>query len=322
MKTLRCTHCGFALEPGLERCPQCLRKHTSEEVQVRARFDVVRWGFLLGAWALCVPLGWIHFAQRAWLEARGLQLSATLFLSVVVLLPPRFVFSDLLRRARWRDAAGALGMVWGFAALLAVSVWFASRFTTNLSVAVLTGLIIFLAPLLVVPPVVEAMRNGTSRRGALRVGLLRFAGVAALVITLFGLRVLTAQKPRPPLVIVENPKAVVDPLDLEHAPVERTWRAEADGTRKLHLASEADPFERAVLKLKSELINALSEVDHTPDAAGVVTLWVPVRFESASARTAIAKESDLLNDVLSKSKRKTPRGEPVRVVIAFGELPP
>jgi hypothetical protein len=321
MKTLQCSHCGASLEAGVERCPQCLRKHTAREVVPRGRVEVVRWAFLLGAWLLCVPVAWLHSNAQPWFEAHGAWLSATLFLAAVILLPPRFAFSELLRGARWRDAAGALGMVWSFAAVLAVAVWFASRFTDNPSVAVLAGLIVFLAPLLLIPPVVTAVRQGTSRRRALRVGVLRFAGVSAAIVTLFGVRLLTAPKPKPPLVIVQNPKALVDPFNLEGAKVERRWLAGADGRKSLHIGSEAEPFERAVLKMKSELINALSELDQTADAAPVVTLWVPPRFQSAPASAEIAKESDLLNEVLTKSKRKTQRGEPVRVVISFGELP-
>lgn len=321
MKTLQCNHCGASLEAGVERCPQCLRKHTSREVAPPARFDVVRWGFLLGAWLLCVPVAWLHQDAQPWLEANGLWLSATLFLGAVVLLPPRFALSELLRGARPRDAMGALGMVWSFAALLAVAVWLAARFTDNPSVAVLVGLIIFVAPLLLVLPVVTAVRQGMSRRRALRVGVLRFAGVSAAIVTLFGVRLLTAPKPKPPLVIVQNPKALVDPFDLASAKVERRWLPGADGLKTLHIGSQAEPFERAVLKMKSELINALSELDQTADASPVVRLWVPPRFQSASASAEIATESDLLNEVLTKSKRKTRRGEPVRVVISFGELP-
>ena len=321
MKSLQCTHCGASLEPGVERCPQCLRKHTSREVVPPARVDVVRWGFLVGAWVLCVPVAWLHWDAQPWFETHGARLSATLFLGAVILLPPRFAFSELLRGARWRDAASALGLVWSFSALLAIAVWLASRFTDNPSVAVVTGLIIFLAPLLLVPPVLTAMREGTSRRRALRAGVLRFAGISAAIVTLFGVRLLTAPKPKPPLVIVQNPKALLDPFDLAGAKVERRWLAGADGLKSLHIGSEAEPFERSVLKLKSELINALSELDQTADATPVVTLWVPSRFQNPLASAEIAKESDLLNKVLAKSNRKTPRGEPVRVVISFGALP-
>lgn len=322
MTTLRCSHCGHTLEPGVERCPECLRRHTEETVEDRPGFDVVRWGFLLGAWALCVPAAWAYTQAGPWLEGKGLQLSAILFVGVLVLLPPRFAFSGLLRRARWTEALSALGMVWGFAVLLAGAVALATRLTTNAPVAVLVGLIIFLAPLIIVPTLWLARRRQRSLARAWRVGILRFAGVSAAVVTLFGLRLLLAPAPTPaPPVVVANPKALIDPLDLEHAPVERAWRVDAAGLKHLHLASEAAPVERAVLRLKAELINALSELDQTADAAAVVTLWVPLRFESASARTALAKESDLLNDVLTKSKRKTLRGEPVRVVMAFGELP-
>lgn len=322
MTTSQCRHCGLPLEPGLDRCPQCLRKHTAELVAPKEPFDLVRWVFLLVAWLLAAPVGWLHVESTAWLGAHQLQLSSTLFLAALVLLPPRFVLSPVLRRVRWVEAAGVLGMVWGFAALLAISVAIASRLTSNGPAAVLSGLIIFLGPLVVVPPVFEAHRAGQSRRKALRVGLLRFAGVAAAVVTLFGVKALVAPRPKPPIVIVDNPRALLDPLDLEHAPVERAWRAGAEGTTSLHLASEAEPFERALLKLKLELLDALPELDQTPDAAPVVTLWVPSRFASPESRAAVAKEATLLNDVFTRTKRHTKRGEALRVVIAFGALPP
>lgn len=322
MTTLRCSHCGLALEPGLERCPQCLRKRTVEVSVPKEPFDGVRWIFLLVAWLLAAPVGWLHFESRAWLDAHQLQVSGTLFFAALVLLPPRFAFSSVLRRARWGEAAGVLGMVWGFAALLGGSVAIASRLTSSAPAAALSGLLIFLGPMVVVPPVFEAHRAGQSRRKALGVGLLRFAGVAAAVITLYGVRVLVAPKPKPPIVLVDNPRALLDPLDLEHAPVERAWRTGVDGLSALHLASEAEPFERSLLKLKVELLDALAEVNRTPEAAPVVTLWVPTRFASAESRAAVAKEAALLNDAFTKSKRLTRRGEALRVVIDFGELPP
>lgn len=325
MKRLKCSHCGVTLEPGLERCPQCLRKRTGEVVEEgKPGPDVVRWIFLAGAWTLCVPVAWAYFAASPWLEAQHLELSATLFLATVVLLPPRFAFARLMRRARRRDALGVLGMVWGFAALLAGAVTLATRLTPNTPAAVLVGLITFLAPLLAVPPLLQANRDGTSRRRALRTGLLRFVGMSAALITLFGLRLLMLPRPipRPPVVVVENPRSGLNPRDLEHAPVERAWRVDPTGLKQLHLSCAAPPFERALRKLKAELINALSELDQTPEAAPVVTLWVPASLDSAPARTAVARESDLLNDMFKKSKRVTPRGEPVQVVIAFGALPP
>ncbi|MDP1829580.1 MAG: hypothetical protein Q8L48_40310 [Archangium sp.] len=323
MTTLRCSHCGLALEPGLDRCPQCLRRHTAELAAPKAApFDAVRWVFLLVAWLLAAPVGWLHFTNSAWLGAHQLELSGTLLVAALVLLPPRFAFSSVLERAGWGEAAGALGMVWGFAALLAGSVAIASRLTSSVPVAVMSGLLIFLGPMVVVPPLFEAHRAGQSRRKALGVGLLRFAGVAAAVITLFGVKVLFAPKPKPPLVLVDNPRALLDPLDLEHAPVERAWRAGPDGLTALHLASEAEPFERSLLRLKLELLEALPELDQTPDVSPVVTLWVPARFASAGARALIEKEASLLNELFTKSKRRTKRGEALRVVIAFGAPPP
>lgn len=324
MKTLRCSHCGLTLEPGLERCPQCLRKRTAEEVETRVGFDGVRWGFLAGAWLMCAPVAWLHFAARPWLEAQKLHVSASLFLGVVVLLPPRFAFSSLLRRVRGRDALGALAMVWGFAALLAGAVGLAMRLTPRVPVAALVGLLVFLGPLLLVPPWLQARREGTSRGQAVRVGLWRYVGVAMALFAMFGLWLLTLPAPKaaPPVVVVESPRATADPLDLEHARVARAWRVEPDGLKQLHLTCEAPPFERALRKLKAEMIDALSDLDHTPEAGPVVTLWVPSSLDSEAARTAVARESDAINDLLAKSKRKTPRGEPVRVVIAFGQLPP
>ena len=321
MKTLRCSHCGVTLEPGLERCPECLRKHTAQEVVREPGPDVVRWLFLPGAWALGAPLAWLHFEQREWLSAHGLEVGSLLFVGTVMLVPPRFVISPLLKRAKWREAAGALAGIWGIAALLAGATMLASQLTSSVPASILIGLILFLAPLVALPPLVEAHRLGTSRRKAFGVGLARFAGIAALLITIFGLKMLAAPRPKPPLVIFGNPKAFLDPLDLEHAPVERGWRVEADGLKTLHLASEAAPFERALLKLKVELLSALTDLDQTPDAAPVVTLWIPERFATDASRAELKKESDLLNDVFTRSKRLTPRGAPVRVVITFGALP-
>lgn len=317
MSALRCSHCGLMLEPGLERCPQCLRRHTAEQLAL-ALFDL-RGAFLACAWTLAAAAAGVAWAGRGWVEAQGLRASATLLLAGLVLVPLRFATSAYLRRARWGQVARALAMVWALAFVLAGAVSLAARLS-SLPVAVMVGLIVFCGPFFVLPSVMEAHREGASRRGAALGGLARFGSVAAVLLTLMGATALTARRPQPRPVVVRD-AARPDPLDLAHAPLERAWRTEPEGLRQLHLASEAEPFERSLFKLKAALLDALSELDQTPDAGPVVTLWVPERFASAAARAAIAKESDLLNEAFTRSKRRTARGEPVRVVIAFGELP-
>lgn len=243
--------------------------------------------------------------------------AAVFFLLTVVLIPARLVFSPFLRGASGLEALATLAFTWAFAALGASGL----GLVTHPPAALLLALLLFFGPLLVAPRILEAHRQGRSRREALNRGLTRFSVVASGLLLLFGLRALLVERPQPAIAVPPPARVLTDPLGLKHAPVSRTWRLDERGLKHLHLSSEAEPFERAVLKLKAELIDALLELDTTPDAAPQVTLWVPERFATPAARAALAREAALLNDVVTRTERRTARGTQVSVVFAFGPLP-
>lgn len=222
----------------------------------------------------------------------------------------------------WPRKIGIAMTLTGLTVLLAWLVAQTDEQTHESDIPLLVGLFLVASPLVFLPAFRQARREGKSLQGATGRGLLRVAGVSAAILALWGIKTITYSEPIAPLPTAQVPKASSTPLGLKNLQVERAWRLTAAGHVQLHIASEAPPFERAMLKLKTELMDALAEFDQKPNADPVITLWVPASFETEATRAAADREAAALNEVMARSRRTNRRGQAIQIVIAFGEMPP
>lgn len=221
----------------------------------------------------------------------------------------------------WPRKIGIAMTLTGLTVLAAWLVALTDEQTHESDIPLLVGLFLVASPLVFLPAFRKARSEGKSLKGASGRGLLRVSGVTAAILTIWGIKTITYSEPIAPLPTPETPKASTTPLGLKNLQAERAWRVKSTGHLQLHIASEAQPFERSILKLKTELMDALAEFDQKPDADPVITLWVPASFENEATRAAADREATALNEVMARSRRTNRRGEAIQIVIAFGDIP-
>jgi hypothetical protein len=247
----RCTACKIALDPGADRCPQCLRKSTVVGADGQPLdtppLDLGRGGgggggrgraapaspahvgiralTLLVAYALCAPLLWLIFAHEAWLEAHALWLPACFAAMALAMMPLRMAFAPpdgpMDSRGAARHYAFRMGFVLVMAAGLFTAQALASAIVTDGVTSIFLGLLFVLAPLLVVPAILTARREKRSIGAVLQAGAKGVGLALAIVLAVAVLVVLRASSHPPPRVIYLPPPdldRLLDPPDLDDQP--------------------------------------------------------------------------------------------------------
>ena len=332
-----CRACDLEIEPDADRCPKCLRKSTlaptgelepyQDEEDHQPLWIGARALVALVALALGGIAAWRMFAADEWLRAHGLWIPAILVSLGLVTMPIRVAFRMDSEAKTAREAlrfyAFSTLAVDGFIALFAACVAVASLFLGE-SIAVLpVGLFAFFMMLVATPVVVVAVKRPHELSATLKKSgkmALVLGGVVLGGTCLVMLSVASHPEPRK-IVIFENPKDILDPLDLEHVAVDRSTTRNADGTTTRHLRADGGDIKRTLLKLDVVSISAVDEAKRDPSASGLVSCWVPARLRTPDAEAELAKEQTTMDHVMKDMVLKTPSGRAVRVVFAFGEPP-
>lgn len=346
-RSLRCTHCDLPLDEGTERCPRCLRKSTVLDPRAKVRTpgaievgDVgeegeaarasdgpahvgIRATMLLLGYAVFGPLTWLIIGNQAWLEPRGLWLPGCFAAMALGTMPLRMTFAppdapmeaaEAKRHYAWRMVA-----VLGIAAGLFAAQALAGLLIDDPIAALFLGLLFFLAPILVVPPLIKARREGRSIGDALA-GAGKGLGLAVAVVA--GVAIISALRaashpPPKTIFIPSDPKALLDPLDLQGVAVSARWVADERGQRALELSGDGGAFERSMLALVGNVTGKLGELKRDPRASGAVRLVLPARLDTPENRKAAEAEATMLTGALEGAR--TAQGEPIRVSFVFGE---
>lgn len=338
--TPRCTHCNIALPEGADRCPRCLRKSTvvdPADVARRAgeregdgipKHIGVRFGLAAGTLILGGLFVWALFGQEQWLKAHDLWLGAMVASMGLTTMPLRAGFarpeSVMTPRQALRYYGLLMASVVGTSLALAGLMVLASRLVGDTIPAIFLGLLMLLLLLFSVPVAVGGLWRRDPLGKTLK-AVAKSAGLAvavvAMVAAIVGLRALKSGPPKPPLVIPENPKALLDPLDLEDVRVvSRTIRG-ADGLSTLHLQADGGDIKRTLAKLYVESLLSVDKVRKDPDASGQMTCWIPARLRTPANEAEARGEQATINQVVDSPKFLTAGGRKVRVSFEFGEIP-
>ena len=338
----RCTGCDIALPPGADRCPQCLRKSTVEDpadprrrpagsIEDEGPPSHAALRFVLGAGTAAAGAVASYFliGQEQWLRAHSLWLAAIAAAMGLVTLPVRAAFSPRDRRMTSAEAlryyalaiAAAVGTSLGLAAVLAV----VGLFVGDAIWAIFVGLLVFLVIILSAPVLIGALRRrepiGRTVR-ALGKNTAIAVGIVAAVAAIVGLRVLRSDAPGPrPLVIPENHKALLDPLDLESLAVQKRSVRDAQGLSTLWLQADGGDVKRTLAKLSLEALLSLDGVRKDPEANGEIVCWVPKRLRTQAGEREVRAEQERVGAAIEANHVKTPNGRSVRVRFEFGEPP-
>jgi hypothetical protein len=330
-----CKACDLELEPDADRCPKCLRKSTiasaddddggSEE---RAPLWIgPRAVVALSAIAFGSLVAWRMFAAERWLEAHHAWMASILVALGLVTMPIRVAFrmdskAETATEALRFYALSTLavdGIMLVFAACVAVAALALGESILALPV----GLFAFFMLIVATPVVVVAIRRPRELPATLRSSGKMALVLAALVIGGSALvYVDAAAQPRPAkIVIPDNPKELLDPMDLGSVHVDRLTTRNADGTTTRHLHADGGDIQRTLLTLDVAALSAIDETKRDASANGVVRCWVPARLRTPDAEAELAKEQATMDEGLSSLVIKTAPGRVVRVVFAFGEPP-
>ena len=357
MFSARCAKCDIELEPEAERCPRCLRKSTvvsgrgprfasrglADDASDRPAAPAgpvfapteasppahatVRLVVLLVAWAAAAPALFVLFSNEEWLTARRLWLGAIFAGVWLATMPLRVAFS---RTPRPLDARGTarhyavstFGLL-ALAPLLFGVMGLASMLVASDIAAIFVGVFFFLVLLLGVPALVGAVR-GQKPVGATVLATGKAVGLAALLVgamaAIVALRATRTDKPKT-IYIPENPKGLLDPLDIEHVAVKSERVRGEGGLETMHLSADGGSFERTKTKLLVAALQATDALKQDARASGEVRLWLPAHLGTLDNQRTAREEEDALNGALRATGTKTAGGRPVHVGITFGTPP-
>jgi hypothetical protein len=340
-RTPRCTFCDLPLEAGVERCPRCLRKSSVRDPVQRVRTAApgleiegaeaagpahvgVRALITTLAYVVYLPLTYVIISSKDWLDPHRLWLAACFGAMALGTMPLRMGFAppDAPMDARGAAEHYALRMlaVLGIAAGLFTAQALAAQLVSEDMVALFLGLLFFLAPLLVIPALIKARREGSSAQATLASVGKGLGLAAAIVVAVGALAALRASSHPPPktIVIPADPGALLDPLDLASVQVSSRWVADEAGRGALELSADGGAFERSMMALVGNVTGKLGELKHDPRASGAVRLVLPARFDTKENRKAADDEATMLTGALEGSR--TVSGDPLRVSFVFGEV--
>ena len=352
---LRCTRCDLPLEPGTERCPKCLRQSSVIDTRAAKRAAKmprqtyvtatpagsgtdasapvpkhigIRVAALGVTGAVVTPVVWLILGNEPWLEARGLWLGACVAAMGLTSLPLRMAFappgSAISPRAAARHYALLMAAAVGMSLLFGGAVAAAARLTDSPFYALGGGLLLFLLLVLCGPVVVGAWRQRKPAVEVLRT-VARNAALAVAIVCLGGALVfvhsLKSQRAPSTLYIPEDPKGLLDPLDLEHVHLRSSRIREADRLWTVHLAADGGDMKRTLAKLSVEIVLAAGKMRDDASANGQIHGWLPARLRTPENEQAARDEQRTLQGAMSSGDIRTGGGRPVEVTMEFGELP-
>jgi len=323
-----CKACEIELEADVDRCPKCLRKSTLSSAEDEAPIWIGPRAFVaVSAIALGVVVAWQAVAHERWLEAHHAWMASIVGSLGLVTMPLRVAFRMPSQARTTKEALGfyvlATLAVDGMMLVLAATVAVASLALDDSIAALAVGLFSFFMLLVAVPVAVVAVRRPHDLSATLnRAGkqALVLGGIAVLGTTLVLLRSADAPAQRT-IVIPADPKALLDPMDLEHVALDRRTTHDTDGTTSRHLRADGGDIKRTLLKLDVAAISAVDDSKKDASASGLVTCWVPPRLRTPENEAELAKEQATMDATLAKVGAKTPSGRAVRVVFDFGDPP-
>jgi hypothetical protein len=267
---------------------------------------------------------WLILDHQAWLEPRRLWLPGCFAAMALGTMPLRMAFAPpdapMDGAEAKRHYALRMVAVLGIAAGLFAAQALAGLLVDDTMAALFLGLLFFLAPLLVVPPLLKARREGRSLGEALGTagkGLGLAMAIVAGVAILSALRAASHPPPKT-IVIPSDPKALLDPLDLEGVQVTSRWVTDGTGKSALELSADGGAFERSMLALVGNVTGKLGELKREPRASGAVRLVLPARLDTPENRKAAEKEVQMLTGALDEAR--TAGGDPIRVSFVFGAV--
>lgn len=340
-RTPRCTFCDLPLEAGVERCPRCLRKSSVGAPVARVRtaapeLDVegaeaagpahvgLRALITTLAYVVYLPLTYLLISHKEWLDPHRLWLAACFGAMALGTMPLRMGFAppDAPMDARGAAEHYALRMlaVLGIAAGIFSAQALAAQLVSEDMLALFLGLLFFLAPILVIPALIKARREGRSAQETVASVAKGLGLAAAIVVAVGALAALRASSHPPPktIVIPEDPKALLDPLDLASVPVSARWVADEAGRSALELSADGGAFERSMMALVGNVTGKLDELKRDPRASGAVRLVLPARLDTKENRKAADDEATMITGALEGAR--TGSGDPLRVSFVFGEV--
>lgn len=294
---LHCTRCQIALAPGSERCPQCLRTSTLVDRDAQARrpdlFDEapgephvgMRLVVLLAAWTLAGLVSWVALPHQAWLEPRRLWLPVLVWTGALWLLPLRAAFRAPKSEEGPRDALRSLALftaqLVGAGSVFALVIAGLCQITGSDLVALVVGLGLFIAAIVVAPAVALGLRGEKPFAEVLPPALGKVAVAWVCVGVLMAIAVFRGERQREErtVVIPTAPAVLNDIADAQNVSV-----TSARAGSVLNLRADGGTFDRTLLRLKSAALGAMTDLKNEPGVT--IKLWFPARFESANGKQA------------------------------------
>jgi hypothetical protein len=130
------------------------------------------------------------------------------------------------------------------------------------------------------------------------------------------------QKPRPSETNApSDPKAQLDPMNLEAVRVESSTTHETDGRTTLNVAADGGDIDRTLTKLEVAALTAMGRVKRDPGASGRVVCWLPPRLRTPENAVKVSDRRRTIETALAREHATTLDGRAVQVSFEFGELP-
>jgi hypothetical protein len=327
----RCTACDLELARGADRCPRCLRKST-----VRGGDDVtgsdtppwigVRAGVAMVAIASGGAMAWLLFTHDAWLRERNLVLPAAIAALALVTMPLRVAFRLPSEASNAREALrfyvvatlAADGLAVLFAAFTAIASVALSGSIWSLPV----GLVAFLLFMFAAPVAVVAVRRpqelaATAKRAGKQALVVTALVLAIMLMTFLG----ASRTEKKTIYVAEDPKSILDPMDIEHVKLAARTTRETDGTTTRNLSADGGDMKRTLLKLDVAAMSAVDEAKRDTTSSGFVRCWIPPRMRTPENAAEVAREQAAMESALVSVAAKTPSGRAIHIRFDFGDLP-